>query len=161
MAKACVDKDSVELKVPCKPEYVRTVRALIEDLAESVPLSPEATEEVKVAASEAVANIVRHAYRGQSEAEPILIRCSTNCGKLTVEVIDRGIGFKVPSATTVPQPDPSREGGLGIFLIRGLMDKVDYWSQPNLGTRIRMTKIGWDADTLGSSQPVLTQIASH
>lgn len=143
MAKACVDIDSVELKVPCKPEYVRTVRALIQDIADSVPLTPEATEEVKVAASEAVANIVRHAYNGLGESVPVIVRCNASHGRLIVEIIDRGIGFKVPAASAVPEPDITREGGLGIYLIHGLMDKVDYWSQPNLGTRIRMTKLGW------------------
>jgi serine/threonine-protein kinase RsbW len=146
MAKMHIDTDNVELKVPCKPEYVRTVRALIEDLADAVPLSPQAIEEVKVAASEAVANIVRHAYHGSVATEPVLVRCSTGCGMLTVEIIDRGVGFKVPAAGVVPQPDTSKEGGLGIILIRSLMDKVDYWSQPNLGTRIKMTKHGWRGD---------------
>lgn len=140
------DTESVELRVPCKPEYVRTVRMLVAEVADGVPLPPEAIEEVKVAASEAVANIVRHAYAGSASCEPILVRCSKSNGKLTVEIIDRGIGFTVPSKTEVPLPEVSREreGGLGIVLIRNLMDSVDYWSQPNLGTRIRMTKTGWN-----------------
>jgi serine/threonine-protein kinase RsbW len=137
--------ESVELRVPCKPEYVRTVRMLVAEIANGVPLPPEAIEEVKVAASEAVANIIRHAYAGSAICEPILVRCSKCDGKLTVEIIDRGIGFTVPNTTEVPLPEISkeREGGLGIVLIRNLMDSVDYWSQPNLGTRIKMTKSGW------------------
>jgi len=137
--------DSVELRVPCKPEYVRTVRALIAELADAVPLTPEAVEEVKVAASEAVSNIVRHAYGEMVKPEPVVVRCWKSDGKLTVEIIDRGIGFKVPVGVDAPSPEISREreGGLGIVLIRNLMDSVDYWSQPNLGTRIKMTKSVW------------------
>ena len=145
MAKACGDAENVELRVPCRPEYVRTVRTLVADVAYSVPLAPEAIEEVKVAASEAVANIVRHAYGGAGTAEPIIVRCWRSAGNLTVEVIDRGVGFEVPAAGTIPSPNTLREkeGGLGIFLIRSLMDSVDYWSRPSLGTRIKMTKHGW------------------
>ncbi|MEN6372576.1 MAG: ATP-binding protein [Armatimonadota bacterium] len=137
--------ESVELRVPCKPEYVRTVRALVAELADSVPLSSEAVEEVKVAASEAVSNIVRHAYENADGSEPVVVRCWKTGGKLTVEVADRGIGFRVPVSEKAPPPEKSREreGGLGIVLIKNLMDSVDYWSQPNLGTRIKMTKIGW------------------
>jgi serine/threonine-protein kinase RsbW len=32
------------------------------------------------------------------------------------------------------------EGGLGIFIIRALMDEVDITSEPGVGTNIRMTK---------------------
>ena len=141
MARVCHVLDNVELRVPCKPEYVRTVRTLVAEVAESVSLAPEAIEEVKVATSEAVANIVRHAYVDTDQSpEPVVIRCERSPGKLTIEIIDRGVGFKVPAAGAVPVPDIAREGGLGIILIRNLMDSVNYWSQPNLGTRIKMTK---------------------
>ena len=109
-------------------------------MAGSVPLSAEAIEEVKIAASEAVANIVRHAYNGTSERSPVVVRCSGVCGKLTLEITDRGVGFEVPPVGCAPYTAELREGGLGIFLMRSLMDSVDYWSGPNLGTRIRMTK---------------------
>ncbi|HOP79797.1 MAG TPA: ATP-binding protein [Armatimonadota bacterium] len=145
MAIQTCNGDSVELRVPCKPEYVRTVRTLIAEIADSVPLSPQDIEEVKVAASEAVANIVRHAYGNSADSAPVIVRCCRSNGMLVVEIIDRGIGFCVPAASEAPPPDVSRkkEGGLGIILIRNLMDSVDYWSQPNLGTRIRMTKSRW------------------
>lgn len=128
--------------MPCKPEYVRTVRTLVGEMADSVPLSPEAVEEVKVAVSEAVANIVRHAYGGCPGDNPVVIKCSSESGRLTLEIIDKGIGFEVPAHGAAPNPDVNREGGLGIILIRHLMDSVDYWSKPNFGTRIKMVKSG-------------------
>ena len=134
--------DNVELRVPCKPEYVRTVRRLVGEMADAVPLSPDAIEEVKVAVSEAVANIVRHAYGGCRPETPVVIRCSVDTGRLTIEIVDKGIGFAVPNHCDAPSPEISREkeGGLGIVLMRNLMDSVDYYSRPNLGTRIKMTK---------------------
>lgn len=160
MRKICADTESVELKVPCKPEYVRTVRTLVAELADSVPLPPQAVEEVKIAASEAVANIVRHAYEGAAETAPVLIRCTRSHGRLTIEIIDRGIGFKVPPPGEVPAPDISKEGGLGIMLMRNLMDSVDYWSQPNLGTRIRMTKQSWNHHLRGRNRRTTTPLLS-
>lgn len=109
-------------------------------MADSVPLSPDAIEEVKVAVSEAVANIVRHAYSDASYSNPVVVRCKTEDGRLTLEIIDKGVGFDVPMHGAVPSPDINREGGLGIILIRHLMDSVDYWSKPNFGTRIKMVK---------------------
>lgn len=137
VAEECVD--SVELKIPCKAEYVRTVRFLVEELAGSGSLSPDAIEEVKIAASEAVANIIRHAYGPDKAAQPVFLKFCHRPGKLVIEVIDCGVGFAVPKDGQTP--DLSREGGLGIILIRSLMDKVEYRSKPNLGTRIRMMKM--------------------
>jgi serine/threonine-protein kinase RsbW len=145
MTRPRLNEDNVELRVPCKPEYVRIVRTVVGEMADSIPLSPEAVEEVKVAVSEAVANIVRHAYGGCPATESVIVRCSAAGGNLSLEIIDKGIGFKVPAVGLVPSLDVTREkeGGLGIVLIRTLMDSVDYMSKPNFGTRIKMTKNGW------------------
>lgn len=132
--------DSIELRMPCKAEYVRTARALVGEIAKSLYLSPDEVQEVQIAASEAIANIIRHAYGPGKRAQPIFLRCRRGPGQLSIEVIDRGIGFKVPTGER--KPDPSREGGLGILLIRSLMDQVEFWSKPNAGTRIRMMKLG-------------------
>lgn len=138
---ARITDDEIEIRVPCKPEYVRTIRRAIADFAESADMPRSAVEEVEVAASEAVANIVRHAYTGvDSPVPPVRVKCSHGHGNLTVEVIDRGRGFAAPSAGVIPEVDLNREGGLGIILIKCLMDKVNYASKPNGGTRIRMTK---------------------
>ncbi|MDO8588600.1 MAG: ATP-binding protein [Armatimonadota bacterium] len=137
----CVD--SVELKIPCKPEYVRTVRSVVKELAEELALPVESVDAVQIAVSEAVANIIRHAYGPGKSPQPVFLRCCRGPGRLTIEIIDRGIGFSVPK--TDQPPDLSREGGLGIVLIRALMDRVDYWSRPNVGTRIRMMKMAPNA----------------
>ena len=133
--------DAIEIRVPCKPEYVRTIRRTIADFGESIEMPRSAVEEVEIAASEAVANIVRHAYSGiNSGVPPVRVKCSHDQGKLTVEVSDRGCGFAAPPAGVIPEVDLNRDGGLGIILIKCLMDRVNYVSKPSGGTRIRMTK---------------------
>ena len=133
--------EAIEIKVPCKPEYVRTVRRTIADFAESIDMSRSDVEEVEIAASEAVANVVRHAYSNLGcNPPPVRIKCSHRQGKLTVEIIDKGCGFSAPPTDVIPEVDLNRDGGLGIILIKCLMDKVNYVSQPSGGTRIKMTK---------------------
>jgi len=133
--------DEIEIKVPCKPEYVRTVRRAIADFAESIDMPRSAVEEVEIAASEAVANVVRHAYPDlDCKIPPVRVKCSHKHGRLTVEIIDKGRGFDAPPSGVIPEVDLSRDGGLGIILIKCLMDKVNYVSKPSGGTRIRMTK---------------------
>jgi anti-sigma regulatory factor (Ser/Thr protein kinase) len=133
--------DTIEIRVPCKPEYVRTVRRTIADFAESIDMPRSAVEEVEVAASEAVANVVRHAYANlDCKIPPMRVKLSHKRGRLTVEIIDKGCGFAAPPGDEIPDVDLNRDGGLGIILIKCLMDKVSYTSGPSGGTRIRMTK---------------------
>lgn len=133
--------DAIEIRVPCKPEYVRTVRRTIAEFAESFDMPRSAVEEVEIAASEAVANVIRHAYPDlDCKIPPMRIKCSHKYGGLTVEIIDKGRGFNAPASGVIPEVDLSRDGGLGIILIKCLMDKVSYVSKPSEGTRIRMTK---------------------
>lgn len=133
--------NAIEIRVPCKPEYVRTIRRAIADFAETVHMPPCDIEEVQIAASEAVANIVRHAYPDLEGGKPaVRVKCSHDAGRLTVEISDRGCGFEPPPTGVIPDVDLNRDGGLGIVLITCLMDRVNYASKPNGGTRIRMTK---------------------
>ena len=134
-------EDMIEMTVPCKPEYVRTARRAVAEFARAASVPKPAVDEIEIAAGEAVTNIVRHAYVGRERSLPIKVKCTGADDRFTVEVIDKGSGFD-PAVVDVPEPtDFDREGGLGIVIIRGLMDQVEYSSRPNRGTRVRMTKL--------------------
>jgi serine/threonine-protein kinase RsbW len=86
------------------------------------------TKEIEVAAEEALVNICRYAYPG--EAGDIELRCRrSGRDRLTIEIEDSGIPFDPLS-----QPDPElgpdiarrKVGGLGIFLIRKMVNEVRY-----------------------------------
>ena len=132
--------DKMEISIPCKPEYVRTVRRAVAEFAETVNLPNSAIEEIKIAASEAVANVIRHAYPGYAQIPPVKIECANNGNKLTVDVLDEGCGFDAPDDNVIPEVDIDRDGGLGIIFIKSLMDSVNYVSCTQVGTRIRMVK---------------------
>lgn len=134
--------DEIEIKVPCKPEYVRTIRRVIAEFAQSHEMPKAAIEEIEIAASEAVTNVVRHAYIDHRRVSRVRVKCSQRRYGLLVEVMDRGRGFATPDDNVIPHVDIDleREGGYGILLIKCLMDKVNYISRPDEGTKIKMTK---------------------
>lgn len=132
--------DEIEIHVPCKAEYVRTIRRTIVDFAESHEFTRDAIEDISLAVSEAVANIVRHAYEGIDCSAGVYIKCVRTNGDLVLEVSDRGNGFNAPEDTHIPVIDFNRAGGMGIYLMKKLMDRVTYVSVPNEGTKIKMTK---------------------
>lgn len=131
--------DFIELRVPSKPEYVSVVRTLVTDLAHKSALSASEVEDVRVAVSEACANVVCHAYSDPDwgDAE-IIVRCSTDNDRLVMEVTDQGQGFDESAPRPIRKSE--RNGGFGLVLIRNLMDQVSLDSSPDCGTVVRMVK---------------------
>lgn len=131
--------DVVELTIPTHPRYLAVARLLVGGLGAQSGLDLEEVEDLKVAVSEAVTNVMDHAY-GPDRPGRVVVRFRPASGEMIVEVEDSGVGFdtdKLP-ATTPPQPGP--EGGLGLFLVRELADHVKVESAPGSGTKVTITK---------------------
>lgn len=124
------------MTVPCKGEYVGVVRLTVSSIANRMGFNIEDIEDIKVAVAEACTNAIRHSLNDLFHVEFELEE-----GKLSISVKDEGRGY---DANKLNEPDllnPKEEGGLGIFIIRSLMDEVNLTSEPGAGTKIRMTKL--------------------
>lgn len=135
--------DSVSITIPAKPDYVGISRLVVSGIANRMGFSYDDIEDVKLAVAEACTNSVDHAYI-DNEGE-IEIRCSIFPDRLQVEVIDHGHSFDLSEIeertgplSVEPTMNTIRERGLGIFLIKSLMDKVDI--QSDNGVIVTMTK---------------------
>lgn len=131
--------DILKFSVPGKPEYVGTVRLAISSLANCVGFDIEDIEDIKVAVSEACTNVVRH---GKPDYEDCYeIACEVGDGRMIISVIDRAGGFDTNNyQKPVFDFENQKEGGLGIFIIKALMDEVDIFTELGLGTKIKMVK---------------------
>ncbi len=95
--------------------------------AERAGLGPDKLLVVELSVEEAVTNVCRHAYR--DEPGDVTVRLHESPGQVVIEVEDEGPPFD-PLAR--PDPDvtlPIEErgiGGLGIFLIRKMVDEVSW-----------------------------------
>lgn len=125
----------VELRIPSKAEWVAVARLAIAAVANRLNFSIEDIEDVKLAVAEACTNCIQHA-EGSSQIE---ITCETEVEGLTVRVRDFGRGTR-PEHIQSRRVDEPRVGGLGVFLIRSLMDTVEYDVHPDRGTNLVMTK---------------------
>jgi len=127
--------DVVELKIPSKAEWVAVARLAVAAVANRLNFSIEDIEDVKLAVAEACTNCIQHAH-GSDQIE---ITCETEPDALTVRVRDDGRAAR-PEAVNAEKTDEARVGGLGVFLIRSLMDSVEYDVHPERGTNLVMTK---------------------
>lgn len=134
-------KDNFKLMVPGKPEYVSAVRLAVSSLANNVGFDIEAIEDIKVAVSEACTNIVRHGNVEQVEKDIVEyeVACEICDDKITISVEDNGTGYDTENYKE-PELPVEEAGGLGIFIIRTLMDEVEVESEIGIGTHIKMVK---------------------
>lgn len=138
--------DFIEMKVPAKSEYVGMIRLSVSGIASRMGFSFEAIEDLKVAISEAAANVVTHAYE-DTEVGEMTIGFGVYDNRLEVVVSDRGESFDMNEVKKTVGPykhngsdslKDLREGGFGLYLIKALMDKVEINNQ--YGVVVLMTK---------------------
>jgi serine/threonine-protein kinase RsbW len=135
--------DFLEMKVPAKPEYVGVIRLTISGIANRLGYSYDDIEDIKIAVAEACTNVVNHAYK--EENGQMTIGCGVYEDRLEIMVADRGKSFSFEEQKGKLGPISSnkpiselKEGGLGLFLINALMDKVEIIN--DTGVIIIMTK---------------------
>lgn len=136
-----IETYEVVMAVPARPDYVALVRVV---LAAAASIDPESRDDriddLRVAVSEAVTNAVEAHEAGGSDSR-IEIRCVTRGNEVEVTVRDRGPGFDMDSVPVLPEPDtPERlffEGGLGLPLMRRLVDKTDITTDDD-GTLVKL-----------------------
>lgn len=106
-----------------------------------VTAHPSLAYTIRLVSEEIIANIMNYAYPRDSEAYLSLHLCDEN-GTISIEFRDGGIPFnpldKSKPDITLP-PEQRKIGGLGIFLVREMMDDVTYTYQ-NKENRLKITK---------------------
>jgi anti-sigma regulatory factor (Ser/Thr protein kinase) len=135
----------LKLELRSHPTLLCVIRGALEPLMDLVGFSAEQTRAVVRAVDEAVANIMRHSYHGRLD-QPIEVYCnrlqrSTNGEEEHgVEILLFDCGAAVDT-TKIPARslDEIRPGGLGLHIIRGSMDTVQYKRAGRLN-RLRLVK---------------------
>jgi sigma-B regulation protein RsbU (phosphoserine phosphatase) len=91
-------------------------------------LAPSVLYDLNVALEEAVTNIISHGYADHREHE-ILVRIRVESGAVIAELKDDARAFNpltAPDADVTTPLDERTAGGLGIHLMRKLMDRIEY-----------------------------------
>jgi len=140
---------AIELQIPARAEYIGLARLVVSSLATTRRrLADDRVHDLKLAVSEACTNAIE-AHAAAAPDERVRVRWSEGDDRLVVAVEDRGRGFD-PAALPrhPPVTDPERlnfERGLGIPLIRTLVDQVDF-APSGAGTSVRLVMYCGPAD---------------
>ncbi len=121
-----------------KFEYLDEIREFVGDIAREGGFSDKDIYNIQLATDEAASNIIEHAYEGVSNGL-LELSCGMVDNGIKIVLTDHGKPFD-PSLIPVPdlKADLSERkiGGLGIFLMRKLMDTVHYESHPETNSNI-------------------------
>lgn len=130
---------TVTLVFPARPEFLLLARLALTGVARLVHADEEAVADLRLAVTEAAANVCRHAYPdGEGD---VTVRLSLDPGgRLEVVVEDDGPGFDARSVNDW-QPAELGEDGMGLAIIRAVADEVELGARSDgAGTRVRFTR---------------------
>ncbi len=125
-----------------KFEFLDEIREFVGDIARAGGFGDKDVYNIQLAADEAASNIIEHAYEGVFNGL-LELSCSVKGNTITIILVDHGESF---DPSEIPLPDLKADlserkiGGLGIFLMRKLMDEVHYEAKPNKNNVLTMIK---------------------
>jgi serine/threonine-protein kinase RsbW len=130
------------IQVPSSTENLALIREFIAGVGARAGLGQSDIDKLELAADEACANVIEHAYESDMTRE-VIVRAAYDEELLQITIEDNGRGFDpqaVPQADVESLASERRSGGLGLKLIRTLMDEVQYERLPGRKNELRMIK---------------------
>ena len=76
-----------------EPSAVTALRVAVARFAHTARMAPAVADDLRLCLSEAVANVVLHAYQGRAEPGTVSVTAEVSNGELLVRVQDDGVGF--------------------------------------------------------------------
>ena len=131
-----MNNDVITIKLPSKAEYVSIARLAASVISNTVGFDIEDIDDIKVAVGEACNNAVLH---GNNEEEVYEIAFKLSDEKIHIEVKDNGIGFDEEKYEE-PDLENLKGNGLGIYIMKSLMDEVDIIANDKDGTTLKLVK---------------------
>ncbi len=130
------------LKIDSKTDQLVAVREFVSQAAYASGFNDEDVSKIALAVDEACTNVIKHAYRFERDKK-ITISVHADHGKFEISIVDNGKQFD-PSKVEAPDMkeylSTYRRGGLGVYLMKSLMDKVEYDIEPGKRNQVRLTK---------------------
>ena len=130
------------LHVPSSTENLALIREFVSTIGMQAGMDESEINKLTLAVDEACANVIEHAY-GNDTTKEVIVRATFDDEVMRIDVEDTGRGF---DPSTVPPAELERlvaqrkSGGLGMRLMKSLMDEVRYEIEPGKKNELHMMK---------------------
>ena len=135
-----VDDQTVEVSLPSELGYERVAMECSAAFAKMAGFDQQRIDDLKTAVSEACMNAIEHGNKEDPDAR-VVVTISYDGESFKVEVMDQGEGIvQMPKEPDIDQKIQKLETprGLGLFLIKQLMDQVEFGKKGDAGHVVRM-----------------------
>ncbi len=133
---------SVELTIGTDPADMAVVRAALDRFGAEQSIPGNALVELQVVLDEIISNVIQYAWP-EGGVHELRVRLAISDAGMEVEVMDDGQAYDPRDTPAPPRAAPGRRpqpGGLGIHLVKQLVDKFEY-ERVEDHNRVRLTKL--------------------
>ena len=139
----------IEFDLPGAPGSAAVARAHIAELVRSLPFDSVEAQDITIAVGEALANAIKHGCKCDPSKQ-FSVKCMASQSRLEIEITDPGPGFDLDSVRK-PVASALAEGGMGIYVMREMMDEVCYTFTEC--TKVRLVKYVKSARPVAADVP--------
>lgn len=130
------------IRLSTSADHIGVARDFVADIAKSVPMNDRQVYDLELAVDEALSNVIEHACAGRDDAL-VELEVKHEGDSFTILISHDGASFDPagrPETDLKAHVAQRRVGGLGLFLIKKLMDEVEYGTAADGRTQIRLVK---------------------
>lgn len=130
------------ISIDSRTDRLIAVREFVADAAREFGFGEDDVSKISLAVDEACTNVIKHAY-GFDASKSLSITVVPGKDSLEILIRDTGKGFD-PSKVSIPDMKEYlshyQKGGLGVYLMKKLMDVVEYQLLPGQKNEVRLVK---------------------
>lgn len=125
--------------IDSRVEVIARARRWLSSNASAEGFAEEEVRKLGLVVSEACANVIEHAYRGQPD-KPIELRLAIDESSLVLKIRHVGDVRFAPEEYEPPDLSQPHEDGYGVFLMHSVMDEVLFDTASERGTTLTLVK---------------------
>ncbi|MHC4991830.1 MAG: ATP-binding protein, partial [Planctomycetota bacterium] len=131
----------ISLEMYSRPKLLAAARAMVGNVAQRLGFNDVECGQISLAVDEALCNIINHGYERSPDGRIWIRIWSEDSGDPLLKIVVEDRARQVDPESIQPRSlDDIRPGGLGVFIIREVMDEVHYEQRDNGGMRLTMIK---------------------
>jgi serine/threonine-protein kinase RsbW len=139
------DEPQLKLEMLSQPRLLAAARSMVSNLAERIGFGEPHCSQIALAVDEALCNVINHGYDRNPDGKIWLTAWASDTElpdpvELRIMIEDRAKQVD-PELIRSRDLDDIRPGGLGVFIIREVMDEVHYAKREGGGMRLTMRKV--------------------
>jgi serine/threonine-protein kinase RsbW len=127
----------IQLSLPSRLELLGVVDKIADGITEFLEFDDVDRDAVAISVIEACTNAIQHGHESES-GRTVDVIFQIGEDSLTILIEDGGSGFQPASEEEMNPPDLLATRGRGIFIMRSMMDEVDF--DFSRGTKVSMVK---------------------